>query len=155
MAQSPLLLKEFTAMALIVTAGTPRQALLLQSRKHKLWMPPGGHVEPTENPLEAAIRETREETGLDIAPYLPKSIRYDENRIEVPLPMRMIEVHLSHGGKEHYHIDCMYRIEVPTTLPVQHDNAESADIGWFTLSQLNNLNIPADLLPVLKQELES
>lgn len=118
-------------------------------------MPPGGHVESDENPFEAAIRETKEETGLDVASYFPEPTRYDENRVEVPLPMRIIEVHLSHGGKEHYHVDCMYRVEVQATLPVQHDDSESSDIGWFTVAQLDDLNIPADLLPLLREELGS
>jgi 8-oxo-dGTP diphosphatase len=31
-----------------------------------LWTFPGGRVEPGESPLEAAVRETREEVGLDV-----------------------------------------------------------------------------------------
>jgi len=149
----PPLPKELTAMALVVTASSPRQALLLQSRKHNLWMPPGGHVEPGENIFEAAIREAKEETGLDITPYLPKPAQYDENRVEVPLPARIVEVHLTHGGKEHYHVDCMYRVEVPTALSVQRNDRETSDIRWVTLAELDDLAIPADLLPVLKEEL--
>jgi len=30
------------------------------------WEPPGGHVGPEEDPVEAVVRETSEETGLDI-----------------------------------------------------------------------------------------
>lgn len=30
------------------------------------WFPVGGELEPTETPSQAAIRETREETGLSI-----------------------------------------------------------------------------------------
>lgn len=44
-----------------------------------LWAFPGGRVEPGESPLEAALRETREEVGLeveieglfDVVTYLP------------------------------------------------------------------------------------
>lgn len=32
-----------------------------------LWVAPGGKLEPDESPIECAIREMREETGLEIA----------------------------------------------------------------------------------------
>ena len=153
MAQSAVLHKELTAMALIVTASAPKKALLLESLKHGFWMPPGGHSELGENPLETVIREVREETGLDVAEYLPKVHHIDADRVEVPLPIRMLQVYVTHGGKEHYHLDSLYRIELPTEVPVQHDEIESAGIGWFTLDQLDDLNTPIDLLPILKSEL--
>lgn len=43
--------------------------VLLQRRTDDgAWCLPGGYVEPNESPEEAAIRETREETGLDVEP---------------------------------------------------------------------------------------
>lgn len=151
--KSQPLRKELTAMMLITTTASPKKVLLLQSRKHQLWMPPGGHVEPNENPFEAVLREVSEETGIDASPYFPEVSRYDKDRVGVPLPARMTEIHLTHGGVEHYHIDCLYLMKVSTELPTKHDEVESLDIGWFTLSELNNLHIPADLLPFIKQEL--
>jgi 8-oxo-dGTP diphosphatase len=47
--------------------------LLLRSSEHKAfggtWSAPGGKLEPNETPLEAAIRETLEETGMELAPH--------------------------------------------------------------------------------------
>jgi 8-oxo-dGTP pyrophosphatase MutT (NUDIX family) len=45
--------------------------LLVCSPKHKgKWTLPGGHIEPGETILEAAIRETKEETGLNAKPIV-------------------------------------------------------------------------------------
>lgn len=40
--------------------------LLVKYRKAGKWLQPGGHVEPNEDPEEAALRETFEETGLRV-----------------------------------------------------------------------------------------
>ncbi len=32
--------------------------------KVKAWLPPGGHIEPNEDPVQAVLREIEEETGL-------------------------------------------------------------------------------------------
>jgi ADP-ribose pyrophosphatase YjhB (NUDIX family) len=42
--------------------------LLMQRSDDRLWCLPGGLVEVNETPAETAIRETREETGLDSLP---------------------------------------------------------------------------------------
>lgn len=51
--------------------------------------PPGGHVEPSEEPIKAAARELKEETGLDTVTSVPIFSRENDGR--------MIHVFLCHA----------------------------------------------------------
>ncbi|MBG92377.1 MAG: DNA mismatch repair protein MutT [Chloroflexi bacterium] len=81
---------------------------------HKLntWLPPGGHVENNENPVEAVLREILEETGIlsEIIHPEPK-YRY-QTPSQLPVPETIGIYHLPHGDggmkNEHQHIDYIY-----------------------------------------------
>lgn len=61
-------------MIMIVSAGilllrnvnSAPEILLLRSAEGSCWGPPKGHLEDSENGIEAAVRETFEETGLTL-----------------------------------------------------------------------------------------
>jgi 8-oxo-dGTP pyrophosphatase MutT (NUDIX family) len=44
------------------------ETLLVRKRGTGIFMQPGGKIEPGENPLQALVRELKEEIGLDIDP---------------------------------------------------------------------------------------
>lgn len=63
--------------------------ILLSRRKNKSWgngllCVPGGHVEQGEMPIQAAIREAKEELGLDVKPvdlsFLCVEVKHVSNR---------------------------------------------------------------------------
>jgi 8-oxo-dGTP diphosphatase len=56
----------FTIGAFVVLFDKKNRALLCHRRDLDIWNLPGGGVESGELPDEAAVRETKEETGLEI-----------------------------------------------------------------------------------------
>ncbi|MDE3045301.1 MAG: NUDIX domain-containing protein [Verrucomicrobiota bacterium] len=46
------------------------QVFLIQHKHGKYWGFPKGHAEPTETPQEAALRELKEETNLELIRYV-------------------------------------------------------------------------------------
>jgi bis(5'-nucleosidyl)-tetraphosphatase len=70
------------------TAGEDIEFLLVRNAKHGTWGFPKGHAQPGEDLVDAAIRETEEETGIRFAPvdlrpdfldtciYQPKNTRW-------------------------------------------------------------------------------
>ena len=53
---------DFTTSVYIVHAG---KVLLRMHDKYHMWSGPGGHVDLHEDPNQAAVRECKEEVGLD------------------------------------------------------------------------------------------
>ncbi len=80
------MIKHYTSTAVLVTDTKPRKVLLGLHQKLQMWLPAGGYQEENENPFEALIRETKEETGFDVTPYLPKSQQLDERVHSLPVP---------------------------------------------------------------------
>ena len=53
----------------VVITNEEKNKILMVRQHHEdrdIWMVPGGGIEEGENSIEAAVREAKEETGLDI-----------------------------------------------------------------------------------------
>ena len=71
---------ELTAMCMVYDR---EGNILVQDRKKENWPGinfPGGHVEPGESFVDAAIREVKEEAGLDIEKPILCGVKQFENR---------------------------------------------------------------------------
>lgn len=53
------------AFSVAVFAFCNDEVLLIHHKRLGVWLPVGGELEPGETPAEAALRELKEETGLD------------------------------------------------------------------------------------------
>lgn len=102
-----------TASAVVVG---PRGTVLHLHRRLGRWLQPGGHVDPGEDPAHAAVRETREETGLPAA--------HPDGRPEL--------VHLDvHPANGHLHMDLRYLLVAPDAEP-SPGAGESPHVRWFS-----------------------
>jgi len=60
-----------------------KRFLLCHRRDHDLWNLPGGGLEKGESPWEGVIRETKEETGLDVEIERVSGIYYKPEKDEI------------------------------------------------------------------------
>ena len=121
--------RHFVATAFVVYGDA---VLLHWHRKVKGWLPPGGHVEPNEDPVQAVLREVLEETGLDVKIVPMVSMFQVENLDQVQPPVTILIEDIPDDGEgPHKHIDFIY-FTVPREAP------ESVPAGWqlFTRKQL-------------------
>ena len=100
------MIRHFTATGFVVHGNA---TLLHWHERVQEWLPPGGHVEPNEDLVQATLREIREETGFDVDVAPTQPLLDISNLEQVPAPYAiMIEdvVDAKHG--EHQHIDHIY-----------------------------------------------
>lgn len=102
----------------IVTSGAG--VVLHLHKRLALWLQPGGHIDPGEEPWEAALRETVEETGLPV-------VAGDD-------PSHLIHVDVHPGPRGHTHLDLRYHLTGPPVAPAPAEG-ESPDARWFSWAE--------------------
>ncbi len=106
--------------------------LLHWHAKNRMWLPPGGHIEPDEDPLQALCREAEEETGL-VVKVLPSSDSFPyEEPEQLPAPVTIMVEDIPATPKEpaHQHIDLVYFAR-----PDKAASDVSLNEGWRWVSE--------------------
>ena len=107
------------------------QVLMMHHKKHNQWFQPGGHADGDADILRVAMRETAEETGLELS-----KIKLLGNKIFD------LDIHaIPEIGSEpyHEHIDVRFLIEVDNTIEIP-GNDESHDIIWVNINNITRFN---------------
>lgn len=116
------------------------KVLLRFHEKAKMWIAPGGHIELDETPEEAAVREVREEVGLDVALYRPQNLAIHHQpgfprNLTPLLPPQFMNIHAVMSG-EHRHLSMVYFGRAATDRIIQPNNHEQAPCRWLTRSEV-------------------
>lgn len=147
--------KHVTATVFVISNEEIPRVLLLDHKKLGVWMPPGGHKELFENPFENAIREVKEETGIDISQFMPVCVQLDGHTKALPQPYYLYEEHIGpwKDEPEHFHIDFGYTVKISFE-KVSRLESDHRDLRWFTLEELQNIklfdNVRQSLAELLK-----
>lgn len=120
------MIRHFTSTGIVAYSGA---SLVHWHAKVQAWLAPGGHVEPNEDPVEAALREVKEETGLDVR-IIPTSALPDITNLKQVLPpfTVMVEDVVDQAYGAHQHIDFIYFV-TPLEKPGNGSFPEVPD-GW-------------------------
>jgi 8-oxo-dGTP pyrophosphatase MutT (NUDIX family) len=116
-----------TGSAWIVNKDYSRVLLVLHGKLRR-WLQPGGHADGDENVLDVALREAREETGVQNF-SLPYSTFFD---LDIhPIPDRK-------DFPAHLHYDIRFLAIASDKDPLQISD-ESVDLKWFDLQDLEKV----------------
>jgi 8-oxo-dGTP pyrophosphatase MutT (NUDIX family) len=136
-----LLVGHITASALIVN---PQRTRTLMTHHQKLdkWLQLGGHADGDPDPMNVALREAEEESGLGTGKVRPVSQAIFDVDVH-PIPARKNE-------PEHYHYDIRFLFEADDTLPLTI-TAESKDLAWIPLDGIEKYSTEESILRMVRK----
>lgn len=151
------MMRHFTASAFVIDSR--HRTLLLWHKRLERWMPPGGHVDEHETPEEAARRECREETGLDVEIIgEEQNDLFAENPSEgqmlkkpVALLLENIPASESRGEPAHQHMDFVYLARpLDERQALSLSEEEGTELRWFTVKEIGALDPDGEIFSNVK-----
>jgi 8-oxo-dGTP pyrophosphatase MutT (NUDIX family) len=126
---------DFTVAVFVVHGG---RILIIHHRNLNKWLPLGGHIELDEDPEAAALREAKEESGLEVE-LLGERPPTTEPGTRALLAPRFLDIHRI--SDTHEHIGMIYWARPKNgTLTLAPD--EHHDIRWCSAKDLDQLEPP-------------
>ena len=125
------------AFSVAVYARRGDQVLVIAHKRLHTWLPIGGELEAGETPLEAAVRELREETGVEGA-FLPLVDALDG------VPAGLIGYEEHQAGSKGLHMNFVFTCQVPMAAEVV-PNDEFDGYRWVDRDALAELESPLNV----------
>ncbi len=146
----PDAIKKCITASCVVVRG--KKALLIKHKKLGKWLYPGGHVDDGETPVEAALRETAEETGFNVALVsngeIPLELASDQSEI-MPAPLCTVYENVLYSSGRHMHSDLIY-LASPKGRRGRIADGESQDMLWISPKDIDSLDTYDNVKSVLR-----
>ncbi len=126
---------DFTVAIFVVQSG---RVLLIHHRKLDKWLPLGGHIELDEDPEVAALREAKEESGLEVELLGERPPTTGPGTRALIAP-RFLDIHRI--TQAHEHIGMIYWAR-PRNGDLTLSAHEHRDIRWCSADDLDRLHPP-------------
>lgn len=143
--------KHFSATVYVINLidGEPKVLLHLH-KKHNHWYGLGGHVEDNEDPVAAAIREAKEEAGIDVKIFSPKKkllrVKW-ANELIAPALLFDQQIDARDGKPEHRHLDCIYFGTTADPSKV----AMNEEFRWCSKADVDRMDLQDDTRYIAKE----
>lgn len=122
---------DFTVSIYIVRAN---KVLLHRHKVLGIWLSPGGHIELDEDPNEAALREAKEETGLDVRLVGDSREYHSHYKARDLISPEFLNRHLYSKTGNHEHVDLCFFARSGSG-EASHE-VEGGEIRWFSREEL-------------------
>ena len=127
-----------TASALVVNRARTH-TLLTHHAKLGRWLQLGGHSDGDPDPLDVALREAREESGLDVTPLSGDVFDLDIH----PIPQRK-------DDPRHFHYDVRFLLQVGGSEDFRISD-ESLDLQWVALDAIGAYTDEVSVLRMIEK----
>lgn len=103
--------------------------------KYKIWLSVGGHIELNEDPVQAVIREVKEEVGLEVTVWGKTQSFVDGSQDLIP-PV-FLNRHKVYETHEHVTLVYFAQSDTPTVEAIT-GREQSDGLRWFTKEELDD-----------------
>lgn len=107
----------------VIVTPEMNRILLVDHKKAELWLPPGGHVDPGEDPKETVRREAKEELGID-----PEYLFEEPLLLTVTKTVGNVAIHTD--------VSLWYLLKGDPSQILDYDQNEFHQIRWFGIDEI-------------------
>jgi len=107
----------------VIASPDQEQILLVDHKKAELWLPPGGHVEPGEDPIETVKREIKEELDI-VAEFFSDK------------PLLLTVTQTVGNIAKHTDVSLWYLLKCDPRQSLNYDLQEFNQIRWFRINEI-------------------